>query len=245
MWPAEEESEWFIRYRDEHDILQETSLGKFRAQVKAELTGFAGASAVLSAEVHISMKDGIPQLRGVGDANRTSRNGEPASVEAGAFAGLRADGKLEGSIEWQDTLAKPVAWKALCKLGVGAGAALGLGAEARMQIKWSTRTHKFYFNVHAGLVVGGGASGEFGAEVDAGAFLSMVKFIYNALLTVDFRKVEEIDAGAFEQLTNFALFGILTGAGYAIVAVRFGAQAAESIGRDVRLIIEEDRKSVV
>ena len=241
VWPAEEESEWFIRYRDEHDILQETSLGKFRAQVKAELTGFAGASAVLSAEVHISMKDGIPQLRGVGDANRTSRNGEPASVEAGAFAGLRADGKLEGSIEWQDTLAKPVAWKALCKLGVGAGAALGLGAEARMQIKWSTRTHKFYFNVHAGLVVGGGASGEFGAEVDAGAFLSMVKFIYNALLTVDFRKVEEIDAGAFEQLTNLALFGILTGAGYAIVAVRFGAQAAESIGRDVRLIIEEHR----
>ena len=236
VWPAEEESEWFIRYRDEHDILQETSLGKFRAQVKAELTGFAGASAVLSAEVHISMKDGIPQLRGVGDSNRTSRNGEPASVEAGAFAGVRADGKLEGSIEWKDTLAEPQAWKALCKLGVGVGAALGLGAEARLQIKWSTRTHKFYFNVHAGLVVGGGASGEFGAEVDAGTFMEMIRCVYNALLAVDFRKVESLDTGAFEKLASFAFYGVLTGMNYAGIAVLFGYEAAESIDADIRVL---------
>ena len=66
--------------------------------------------------------------------------------------------------------------------GSSAGAALGLGAEAHLRIKWSTTTHKFYFNVHAGLVVGPGASGEFAAEVDAGTFVTMVKCIYNALL---------------------------------------------------------------
>ena len=235
-WPAEDESEWFIRYRDEHNNLKETSLGKFRAQVKAELTGFAGASAMLSAEVHIAMTDGIPQLRGVGDANRTSRNGEPASVEVGAFAGLRADGKLEGSIEWKDTLSQSQAWKALCTLGVGVGAALGLGAGARLQIKWSTRTHKFYFNVHAGLVVGGGASGEFGAEVDAGAFMEMIRCVYNALLTADFRKVESVDAGAFEKLASFAFYGVLTGMNYAGIAVRFGFEAAESIEADIEVL---------
>lgn len=236
-WPADDESEWFIRYRDEHNSLQEKSLGKFRAQVKAELAGFAGASAMLSAEVHIAMNNGIPQLRGVGDANRTSRNGEPASVEAGAFAGVRADGKLEGSIAWQDTLIEPRTWEALCTLGVGAGAALGLGAEARLQIKWSTETHKFYFNVHAGLVAGAGASGEVGAEVNAGTFLSMIRCIYNALLTVDFRKVESVDAGAFEQLTSFAVFGVLTGMNYAGLAVRFGLRAAETIETEIEILI--------
>ncbi|PAU87430.1 hypothetical protein CK507_12075 [Pseudomonas sp. WN033] len=240
-WPAEEDSEWIIRYRDEYDSLQDASLGKFRARVKAELIGFAGASALLSANVHIDMSNGIPQLRGTGNSNRSHGSGDPASVEAGAFVGVRADGKLEGSIEWQDTLAEQRQWVALCTLGVSAGAALGLGAEARLQIKWSSTTHKFYFNVHAGLVAGAGASGEVGAEVDAGTFLAMVKCVYNALLTVDFRKVEEIDAGAFSQLTNFAVLGILTGTNYAAMAVRFGAEAADRVGRDLARFIEAHR----
>ncbi|AQZ95372.1 LysM peptidoglycan-binding domain-containing protein [Halopseudomonas phragmitis] len=240
-WPAEEDSEWIIRYRDEYGSLQDASLGKFRARVKAELIGFAGASALLSANVHIDMSNGIPQLRGTGNSNRSRGSGDPASVEAGAFVGVRADGKLEGSIEWQDTLAEQRQWVALCTLGVSAGAALGLGAEARLQIKWSSTTHKFYFNVHAGLVAGAGASGEVGAEVDAGTFVTMVKCVYNALLTVDFRKVEEIDAGAFSQLTNFAVLGVLKGVGYATEAIHYGGAAAEWVAGEINALIEEHR----
>ena len=243
-WPAEEHSEWLIYYRDQTNLRQAASLGKFRATASTELTGFAGASAMLGANVHIEMNNGIPQLRGVSRSNPGRRNGEPASLEAGAFAGVRADGKVEGSIEWQDTLEDNPQWKALCTLGVGAGAALGLGAEARLRIKWSTRTHKFYFNVHAGLVVGPGASGELGAEVDAGTFITMVKCIYNALLAVDFRRVEEIDAGAFEQLTHFAVLGIMTGASYTAAAVTLGTRAAETIAGDTIRIIEEHRTSL-
>ncbi|WP_178091373.1 LysM peptidoglycan-binding domain-containing protein [Halopseudomonas laoshanensis] len=240
-WPAEDESEWLIYYRDQNNQRQAASLGKFRAKVSAELVGFSGASAMLSAEVHVAMNNGIPQLRGVGDSNRNSRNGEPASVEAGAFAGVRADGKLEGSIEWQDTLVEVPRWKALSTLGVGVGAALGLGAEARLRIGWSKQTHKFYFNVHAGLVVGGGASGEFGAEVNAEAFGSLVKFIYNALLGVDFHKVEEIEAGAFNQLTSFAVFGVLSGTGHAVMAARLGQEAAERVEAEVQRFIQSHR----
>lgn len=243
-WPAEEDSEWLIYYRDEINQRQAASLGKFRAAASTELSGFAGASAMLSANVHIEMNHGIPQLRGVGKSNRGRRNGEPASVEAGAFAGLRADCKVEGSIEWQDTLSNTPEWKALCTLGVGAGAALGLGAEARMRIKWSNRTHKFYFNLHAGLVVGPGASGEVGAEVDAGTFATMVKCIYNALLAVDFHRVEEIDAGAFEQLTHFAVLGIITGASYTAIAIRLGSEAADRVSRDVRRVIDAHRSAL-
>lgn len=240
-WPAEEDSEWIIRYRDEYGTLQGASLGRFRARVKAELVGFAGASALLSANVHIAMDGGIPQLRGTGQSNRNRRNDDPASAEASAFVGVRADGKLEGSIEWQDTLATQPQWTALCTLGCGAGTALGLGAEARLQIKWSNRTHKFYFNVHAGLVVGAGASGEVGAEVDAGTFVAMVRCVYNALLEVDFRKVEEIEYGAFEQLTNFAVLGVLKGVGYATEAIHYGGAAAEWVAGEINTLIEEHR----
>lgn len=240
-WPAEEDTEWLIHYREEGQLLTR-SLGRFRARASTELSGFAGASAMLSANIHVEMNNGIPQLRGTGSAGR--RSGDPASVEAGAFAGIRADGRIEGSIEWQDTLAPTPEWKALCTLGAGAGAALGLGAEAHLRIKWSTTTHKFYFNVHAGLVVGPGASGEFAAEVDAGTFVTMVKCIYNALLEVDFHKVEEIDTGAFAQLTHFAMLGILTGTSHAAAAVRLGSEAAEQVFNDLRRFLAEHRSAL-
>lgn len=95
-WPAEEDSEWVIYYLDQSNLRQAASLGKFRAQVRTELAGFAGASAILSANVHIEMKDGKPQLRGTGKSNPSSSNGQPDSAEASLFAGVRTDGKLEG-----------------------------------------------------------------------------------------------------------------------------------------------------
>lgn len=243
-WPAEEDSEWIIRYRDEYGTLQGASLGRFRARVKAELVGFAGASALLSANVHIAMDGGIPQLRGTGQSNRNRRNDDPASAEASAFVGVRADGNLEGSIEWQDTLATRPQWTALCTLGCGAGAALGLGAEARLRIKWSDRTHKFYFNVHAGLVVGAGASGELGAEVNAGAFAAMVRCVYNALLAVDFHKVEEIDIEAFNQLTHFAVLGVLQGVGYATRVINYGNSTAQQAAEDIKRLIARHRTAL-
>src|SRR5690606_37872663 len=141
--------------------------------------------------VHVTAENGVPQLRGVGGTRKT-RN-EAANAEAGAFAGVRADGKVEGAIEWMDMLEDRPAWTTLCRLGVGAGAALGIGAEARVKLKWSVETQSFYFNLHAGVVVGPGASGELGAEVGAGAFLSMLHCVYNGLLKVDFRKLEDVD----------------------------------------------------
>ena len=235
-WPDEEHSEWLIYYRENGQRLA-CSLGKFRTKASTELTGFAGASAMLSANIHVEMANGVPRSKGAGSSDRNRSDEGPASVQAAVFAGVRADGKIEGSIEWQDTLTKPWEWKALCTMGVGAGAALGLGAEARLSLKWSERTHKFYFNVHAGLVVGPGASGEFGAEVDVAALRTLVKCIYNALLEVDFHKIEEIDTGAFGQVVNFAVFGIITAANSITVGGRLGSAAADMVAAEIRDLI--------
>lgn len=229
-WPEEGASEWKIRYSDSSGLIQEASLGKFRCKAEIEAKGFAGASAILAADIQVDMKDGVPRLKGVGGQKYMKADEGPAKAEVSAFVGVRADGKLEGSIEWQDTLAsQSPEWKALCTLGVGAGAALGLEAEARLLLKWSPITGKFYFNVHAGLVVGAGASGEFGAEVDAREFASMLHCIYNALLEVDFRHVKSIDPLAFEQLCNLAVYSLIFGSPMKTTAIILGTKAASEI----------------
>lgn len=229
-WPAEEYSEWKIIYRDDSGQKQESSLGKFRCKAELEVSGFAGASALIAADVQIDMKDGIPRLKGVGgDKPKRTQEG-PAKLQASAFAGVRADCKLEGSVEWQDTLATDAKWNAICTLGVGGGAALGLGAEAVLRLKWSPTTGKFYFNVHAGLVAGAGASGELGAEVDVREFVTMLHCVYNALLEVDFRHVESIESQAFNQLCNFAVYGLLVGSPITSQAITLGTEAARQLG---------------
>lgn len=241
-WPAEEESEWTIRYRDETNQLQTASLGRFRALARIELAGFAGASAILAANVHVTAENGIPTLRGVGGTQRTGN--EAANAEAGAFAGVRADGKVEGTIEWMDMLEDRPTWTTLCSLGVGAGAALGLGAEARVKLKWSARTQSFYFNVHAGVVVGPGASGELGAEVGAGSFLSMLRCVYNGLLKVDFRRLEDIDDNAFQMLCGYAIHGLMTGTSIAQEAARIGVERAGIIINEVERIIDSHQSAM-
>ncbi|WP_372875725.1 LysM peptidoglycan-binding domain-containing protein [Pseudomonas sp.] len=242
-WPAEGQSEWKIIYLDDAGQAQESSLGKFRAKVELEITGFAGASALLTADVQIDMKNGIPRLKGVGGEKYQKAGEGPAKLAASAFAGVRADGKLEGSIEWQDTLASKPEWNAICTIGVGVGAALGLGLDAQILLKWSPQTGKFYFNVHAGLVAGAGASGELGAEVDVGEFVTMLHCVYNALLEVDFRRVKSIDVGAFAQLCDFALYSLLTGSPIRVAATELGSQALDKVGESIKIIFRRHQTS--
>lgn len=238
-WPAEEHTEWKIIYLDDNGQEQESSLGKFRGKLELEITGFAGASALLAADVQIDMANGIPRLKGVGGDKYQKADEGPAKLEASAFAGVRADGKLEGSIEWQDTLASKPEWNAICTLGVGAGVGLGLGGKAVLRLKWSPTTGKFYFNVHAGLVAGAGASGEVGAEVDVGEFVTMLHCVYNALLEVDFRHVESIDGIAFKQLCNFSVHSLLMGSPIQAAVTILGTQTADAIGTQITKILDD------
>lgn len=238
-WPAEGNSEWAIVYIDDNGQRKEASLGKFRTKAKAELAGFAGASALVAANVNVNMTGGIPSLSGVGGKRYAGDDDGPAKAEASVFAGVRADGKLEGSVEWKDTLVAKADWKALCTLGVGAGAALGLGGEAQLRLKWSPLTGKFFFNVRAGLVVGAGASGEIGAEINTLEFLPMIHCIYNALLEVDFRKVESIQILAFQQLCNIAVYSLLTNSPVNVAARILGTKAAELVAESIDSIFKQ------
>src|SRR5690606_5358156 len=47
--------------------------------------------------------------------------------------------------------------------------------------------------------------------------------------------------GAFKQLTNFAVLGVLTGAGYITVAARLGLEAAEQVANDIEMFVSRQR----
>jgi len=182
------------------------SLGYFQAAIMASLSGFAGASALVAGNVHVSTTDGLPTIKGIA----ARQNGQKAEIEGGVFAGIRGGCEVSGELRWRDVLTEAREWDKLCSIGKKVEAAFGAGAELNIRLLFSDNTGKFYCNVHAGLVVGVGASGSFLLEVETQKIMRMLHFVYNALLDVDFRYLELFDPeseafGWYKRMSLFAL----------------------------------------
>jgi len=207
-FPVNNRSEIHIPYRvggwdGERRI---ASLGHFQAAIMASLSGFAGASALVAGNVHVSTTDGLPTIKGIA----ARQKGQKAEVEGGVFAGIRGGCEVSGELRWRDVLTEAREWDKLCSIGKKVEAAFGAGAELNIRLLFSDNTGKFYCNVHAGLVVGVGASGSFLLEVETQKIMRMLHFVYNALLDVDFRYLELFDPeseafGWYKRMSLFAL----------------------------------------
>lgn len=190
-----------------------TSLGHFQARLAISVTGFAGASALLAANVHVDSTQGLPTIKGIAARER----GQSANLEANVFAGVRGGCEVAGSLLWVDTLATHSDWKPLCQIGKKVEAAAGVGVEGELRLEYNQATGKFYFNLHAGLVLGVGPSGNFLLEVDVQNALEMIHFVYKALGDSDFRYIELFDREtfAFEWYQKISLFALAQGISHA------------------------------
>lgn len=206
---------------------KEISLGHFQARLRASLTGFAGASALIAANVKVDSSDGIPNLKGIAARER----GQGASIDGGVFAGIRAGCEIAGALLWADVLSAQSDWKTLCEIGKKVEGAVGIGGEVQLQLRFSEVTGKFYFNFHAGLVVGVGASGSFTLEVDPANILEMIHFVYKALGDVDYRYLELFDSEtrSFTWYRRLALYALGTGVSFTIAATRMLESGVELI----------------
>jgi LysM repeat protein len=207
------------------------SLGHFQAAINASLTGFAGASALIAGNVHVSTKDGLPTLKGIASRN----NGQKAGAEAGVFAGIRGGCEVAGELRWKDVLTEKREWERLCRVGKKVEAALGAGAEAELRLLFSPETGKFYLNAHAGLVLGVGPSGSFLLEIETQKVIRMLHFVYNALMDVDFRYLELFDSNssAFKWYQRISLYALGRGLSAAGAAEEFANSMATEIVRFV------------
>ncbi|WP_409456181.1 peptidoglycan-binding protein LysM [Tamilnaduibacter salinus] len=211
-YPANNESEIRIYYRIggwDGERAYET-LGHFQARLTITASGYAGASAMLAANVKVDCSEGVPSLKGI-TADRSDNQGVDA--EGGVFAGVRAGCEVLGALYWTDTLSQQSDWKALCQVGPKVEGAAGVGAESYLKIRFNEQTGKFLLSAHAGIVLGVGASGSFLLAINVGEIIEMVHFIYNTLLEVDFRYVELFDAEtlAFEWYSRLSLYALSKG----------------------------------
>ncbi|WP_417532102.1 LysM peptidoglycan-binding domain-containing protein [Marinobacter lipolyticus] len=201
---------------------KEVSLGHFQARLRASLSGFAGASALIAANVKIDSSDGIPNLKGIAARER----GQGASIDGGVFAGIRAGCEIAGALLWTDVLSTQSDWKTLCEIGKKVEGAAGIGAEFQLRLEFSRTTGKFYLNFHAGVVLGVGASGSFVLEVDPANIVTMIHYVYKALGDVDFRYLELFDSStdAFGWYGKLAIYALGTGANLTLSAARMAEQ---------------------
>jgi LysM repeat protein len=213
-FPASNRSEIRVYYREGgwNGPLKHVSLGKFQAALVVTASGFAGASAIVAANIHVDSSEGLPKIKGIA----ARKKGQSMGGEGSVFAGIRGGCELAGELRWKDVLSTNKEWDILCKIGQKVEAALGAAAEFEARLMFSDQTGKFYFNLHAGLVLGVGAAGSFLLEVGVNQIFKMIHFIYNALLEVDFRYLELFDGRTnafwwYQQMTLFALAKGITG----------------------------------
>lgn len=206
---------------------KEISLGHFQARLRASLTGFAGASALIAANVKVDSSDGIPNLKGIAARER----GQGASIDGGVFAGIRAGCEIAGALLWADVLSAQSDWKTLCEIGKKVEAAAGIGGELRLRLEFSENTGKFYLNFHAGVVLGVGASGSFVLEVDPANIVTMIHYVYKALGDVDFRYLELFDPStdAFGWYRKLAIYALGTGINLTLSAARIAEQGVRVV----------------
>lgn len=203
------------------------SLGYFQAAIMASLSGFAGASALVAGNVHVSTTDGLPTIKGIA----ARQNGQKAEIEGGVFAGVRGGCEVAGELRWRDVLTEAREWDRLCSIGKKVEAAFGAGAEFNIRLHFSETTGKFYCNAHAGLVLGAGAAGSFLLEVETQKILRMLHFVYNALMEVDFRYLELFDqrTSAFDWYQRMSLYALCRGLTAVDAATEFAVTAMDYI----------------
>lgn len=229
VFPVNNRSEVKVFYRvgGWNGERKEVSLGRFQARIQASLSGFAGASAMLAANVEIDSSNGIPSLKGIA----ARKHGQGATVDGGVFVGVRAGCELKGALLWTDVLSEPSGEKVLCEIGKKVEASAGIGAELQLRLEFNEITGKFYFNFHAGVVLGVGASGSFVLEVDPNNIVTMVHYIYKAVADVDFRYLELFgdESKAFDWYTRIAIYAIGTGSNFSLAAAKMAERGVEEI----------------
>lgn len=211
MWPAEGKTEMTIDYTNSETKAQEKiSIGYIKAYIEVGISGFVGVTIALAGNVKATLRKGLPTVRGSAqpDLYQSDKNGGDVEM----FAGGKVGTQIEGGIDWIDTLTAKQDWLNLVKLGQKIEAAYGMGLKIAFKIGFNIETGQFYFLIAAGAILGGGATGEIAGEFDMKNIATMVHFIYNALLKVDFHKIEIFAGdGAFDAFCNMGLYALVAG----------------------------------
>ncbi|MBC3948674.1 ATPase [Pseudomonas folii] len=211
---------------------QEINLGMLRLRGEAELSGFAGASLQLEAQVQVvtngkqqalvGQSGGrLPRLRERKDAGikfykAMDAKDEGLHLGGEVFAGARLEGSLKGALQWLKPTPPPDPEKPLspilkstgtytdfCTVGNNIAGLAGAGAGVKFYCTFLNG--KFCFHVAASLCWGVGAKGGFIAEVDAATIVEFGAWLVYQLYSLDYGFFEAIDERAFKAYSQYCV----------------------------------------
>ncbi|MDC0669273.1 hypothetical protein [Nannocystis radixulma] len=181
--------------------------GRVRARLGLEVRAFVGAS--VQGCIGIQAKLGRGLCGGDKPAKLGDKDAPKASVSGKAFAGAEASGSLVGAIEWDNPEERKGGvpdWRAFVSVSVGAGVAVGIGAEGEFKISYEGG--RFRYRGSAGVVCGWGFSGELAGEIDARLIVEFIQFVYHKLKDSNFSVLAFISQEAFRALTMLQVWAI-------------------------------------
>lgn len=184
--------------------------GAVRASLILQLIGFAGAKALVCANVELSMEGTKATLKGLTDTEArrkaeadTDFKPHPpiqgGDVGAAAFAGVSGGCGVKGALEWDNpekrTGDEPV-FSAFAEIGGEFNAQAGAGAEAKLYVDFYNG--RFMIRSRVGACFGVGAAGAIVATVNVNTLSDFIQCIYHQLMKFDFRKLAFINEEAFK-----------------------------------------------
>jgi len=184
--------------------------GAVRASMIIELIGFAGAKALVCANVELSMEGSKAALKGLTDSEaeekaESDKDFEPhppvqgTDVGASAFAGISGGCGVTGALEWDNPEKRngqEPAFSAFAEIGGELRAHAGAGAEAKLYVVYDNG--KFMIRSRVGACFGVGAAGALAATVNVNTIYDFIQCIYHQLMKHDFRNLSFIDERAFK-----------------------------------------------
>jgi hypothetical protein len=208
-------------------------LGMLRVRMETELNGFLGGSAQLEAQLQVVMEGDrqgvagqpggrLPRFR---ERRTTGRrfhqamdaNDEGVQLSGEAFAGVRLEGSLKGSIQWLKPTPPPDEsisgalpnnqasgqFTTFCTFGHSMAGLLGAGSGGKLRCTFING--RFCFHVAASLCWGAGAKGAFLAEVDAATIAEFGAWLVYQLYSLDYSFFDVVERETFEAYSQYCV----------------------------------------
>lgn len=201
-----------ICYRGANGELINHPFGAFRAMGKVEFNCFAGLRADVEVGASTQYKTSEQAAGATALLDSPSLDVGPSgnvALRGSGFAGVQAGGSLTGALEWaapQEGQAGALGdWNSLAEVSVSGNASLGLGGSFDFGLR--IENNKLVMTCKGSLVLGPGAGGGFGTEVNLKAIYNLIKLVCGVLGDLDYRYIACITGDAFDMLA-FGLFKV-------------------------------------
>ena len=212
------------------------NLGMLRLCVEDQLSGFVGASAQVEAQLQVVVSGDkqmlagqsggrLPRFRerratGLEFHQAMEAKDEGLQLSGEAFAGIRIEGSLKGSVQWlkpspplgESGAPLPAILKSsgkftnFCTFGGSIAGLLGAGAGGKLRCTFING--KFCFQIAASLCWGAGAKGSILAEVDAATIVEFGGWLVYQLYSLDYSFFEVVDEDAFRVYSQYCVMQI-------------------------------------